>query len=67
MNAPDHDETIATDQEPADDHLKAEDVALAHAIAQGLSTKPGTKQQVLVALQDQSPHPRRAGPRTPTN
>lgn len=67
MNISNSDETNMRDEKPADDTLASEDARLAEAITQGLSTEPVSKQQVLVALQDQSPHPRRAGPRTPTN
>ena len=55
MHTPNDDETIVTDQPPAADTPKAEDAALAHAIAQGLTTDPATKQQVLDALQPPTP------------
>lgn len=50
MDTPKDDETIVTDQQPAADTPKAEDAAMAHAITQGLTTDPATKQQALEAL-----------------
>lgn len=55
MDTPKDDETIVTDQPPADDTPEAEDAALANAITRGLATDPATKQQVLEALQPPTP------------
>ena len=55
MHTSDGNEIHVTDQEPADDTRKAEDARLANAIAQGLSTEPVSKQQVLEALQLPTP------------
>ena len=64
MDTSQGDEPNVTDQEPADDTLQAEDASLANAIAQGLSTEPVTKRQVLDALRAPIPNPLKAGPRT---
>jgi len=64
MDTSQGDEPNVTDQEPADDTLQAEDASLANAIAQGLSTEPVTKRQVLDALRAPIPNPPKAGPRT---
>ena len=55
MDTPNGDEINVNDRPPADDTSEAEDAPLARAITQGLTTDTATKQQVLEALQPQTP------------